>query len=100
MSNSGVRKPIATYREYGGLLLPLTPVDTKGASAKPESTCVRQSESPEADLNHFGRNPLPIVPVVASSEEIVRAQELRRKIKTKYSDDLEQPRSLWWVGVD
>jgi hypothetical protein len=100
MSNSGTRKPLPTYREYGGLLLPLTPVDAKGGSANPESTYVAQAESPEADLNHFGRNPPPVVPVVASPEEVRRAQELRREIKTRYSDDLNQPRSFWWVGVD
>jgi len=34
MDNSVTRKAVPTYRKYGGLLLPLTPVDTKGDSAR------------------------------------------------------------------
>ena len=72
MDNSVTRKPVPTYRKYGGLLLPLTPVDTEGDSA-------RIVQPPEADSNRrfgantFGRDPSLVVPAVASPEEIVHA---------------------------
>ena len=99
MDNSVTRKPVPTYRKYGGLLLPLTPVDTEGDSA-------RIVQPPEADSNQrfgantFGRDPSLVVPAVASPEEIVHAGELRQELKKKYLDRLRKSCSLWWVGVD
>ena len=108
MSNSIARKPLPSYREYGQQLMPITPVDTKGGSARiaHPRRIARPSSLEGSPHQRFGRSaffgsdPSLIVPVIASPEDIRRAQELRLEIKKRYLDRLDQPSPYWSIDVD
>ena len=89
------RKPPPMYGEDQAPLAPVALAQSTelAISNKGDDTKWRSAHASAGD-------PSLVVPVIASPQEILRAQALRQELRRKYLNRPDQSCGLWWVGVD